>query len=181
MRYRFVLIFISIVLLALTASDLKAQTRDFMTDAEIELVRENQEVDLRIDVLIRMIDRRFAALGIATDAPKSRKKVDENWGAEPKGTKLELLTDINRLLEKAISDVDSIAARQPEKMKENKKGESVFDNAVKALAQSSIRWRPLLKKEHVASQTAQDEKLYGVTGASIEFCEQIIEASSKLK
>ncbi len=181
MKYRIVVFLIPFVLLTLNAAELRSQTRDFMTDAEIELVRENQEVDLRIDVLIRMIDRRFAALGIVTEGPKSQKKVPENWGPEPTGTRFQLLTDVNRLIEKAISDVDSVAGRQPEKMVAPKKGESVFNKAVKALVNAANRWQPLLKKENAAAQTAQDEKLYGITGASVEFCDQIIEAMAKLK
>jgi hypothetical protein len=154
-----------------------AQRRDYMTEAEVEIVRNNQDVDLRIAVLTHMIDRRFTALGIASGGSKPKKSEDD-WGEEPKGTRLELLSDIKNLLEKAIDDIDNVAARMPEKTKEEKKGENVFNKAVRSLAASSNRWIPLLKKEHDATQ---DEKILGVTAASIEFCEQVIEATSKLK
>jgi len=154
-----------------------AQRRDYLTDAEIEIVRNNQEVDTRIAVLTHMIDRRFAVLGIPTGGAKP-KKSDDEWGEEPKGSRTELFTDIKQLLEKAIDDIDNLAARMPEKTKEEKKGVNVFNKAVRDLAASANRWLPPLKKEY---EGAKDDKTRGVTAASIEFCEQIIEATSKLK
>ena len=81
-----------------------------MTEAEIEIVRVNQEVDLRIAALTRMIDRRFALLGIQTNAPKPKKSEDD-WGEEPKGSRTDFFSDIKQLLEKAIDDIDNLAAR----------------------------------------------------------------------
>jgi len=166
---------------ALTATvSAEAQRRDYLTEAEVEIVRNNQDIDLRVAVLTRMIDRRFAVIGIDTGGPKLSKKSEDDWGVEPKGTRLEILTDIRLLLEKAIDDIDSLPSRLPEKMK-NQKGDDIFAKGVRSLASSAKRWMPHLIKENAASQTAQDEKLYGTTAASIEFCEQIIEASSKVK
>src|SRR5690349_14570565 len=70
--------------------------RDYLTEEEIELVRDAQEIDLRIMVLTKAIDRRFAVLNNRT--PKEK----EEWGALPKGTRVELLIDIEKLLQKAI-------------------------------------------------------------------------------
>ena len=154
-----------------------AQRRDYMTEAEVEIVRVNQEVDLRIAALTRMIDRRFAVLGIATGAPKL-KKSDDDWGAEPTGSRPELFTDIRQLLEKAIDDIDNLAARMPEKTKEEKKGVNIFNKSVRDLAASANRWMPHLKKEYDA---AQDDKTRVAAASSIELCQQIIEATSKLK
>ena len=154
-----------------------AQRRDYMTEAEIEIVRNNQEVDLRIAALTRMIDRRFALLGISAGGNKPKKSSDV-WGEEPAGTRTEFFTDIKQLLEKAIDDIDNLAARMPEKAKEEKKGVNLFNKAVRDLAASANRWLPHLRKEH---ETAQDDKTRGATAAAIEFCEQIIDATSKLK
>ena len=154
-----------------------AQRRDYMTEAEIEIVRNNQDVDLRIAALTRMIDRRFAVLGIATGGLKP-KKSDDDWGAEPTGSRAELLSDIKRLIEKAIDDIDNLAARMPDKTKEEKKGVNVFNKAVRDLAASASRWVPPLKKEY---DTAQDDKIRVPVAAALEFCQQIIEATSKLK
>lgn len=178
MRFRF-LIFIALVLLASAVPSL-SQRRDYLTEAEVEIVRNNQEIDTRISALSRMIDRRFIVIGIDTAAGKPKKSEDD-WGPEPKGTKLEILSDIRQLLEKAIDDIDSIPGRLPEKMKDQKKGVNLFNNAVRSLASSAGRWKPYLIKEHSAAETAGDEKLYGLTAGAIELCEQIIEASAKVK
>jgi hypothetical protein len=170
-------IIFALIILGVLVGSVNAQRRDYMTEAEIEIVRNNQEVDLRIAALTRMIDRRFAVLGITTGGSKP-KRSDDDWGAEPTGTRPELFTDIRQLLEKAIDDIDNLAARMPEKTKEEKKGVNVFNKAVRDLAASANRWIPHLKKEH---DTAQDDKTRVATAAAVEFCEQIIEATSKLK
>ena len=54
----------SAAVLCVLSSTGEAQRRDYMTEAEIEVVRDSQDIDLRIDTLTKMIDRRFAALGI---------------------------------------------------------------------------------------------------------------------
>jgi ABC-type molybdate transport system substrate-binding protein len=154
-----------------------AQRRDYMTEAEIEIVRNNQEVDLRIAALTRMIDRRFALLGITTSGYKPKKSADD-WGTDPTGSRTDFFTDIKQLLEKAIDDIDNLAARMPEKTKEEKKGVNVFNKAVRDLAASANRWLPHLKKEY---ESAKDDKTRGATAAAVEFCEQIIEATAKLK
>ncbi|MGH9949746.1 MAG: hypothetical protein ACRD6X_21470 [Pyrinomonadaceae bacterium] len=166
---------------ALFAGYSHAQKRDYLTEAEIEIVRNNQDVDLRIAVLARMVDRRFAVIGIQTGGKKPSGKSSDEWGEEPKGTRLEILTDIRQLIEKAIDDIDTLVGRLPEKMKEQRKGESIFNKAVRSLAGSANRWLSLLKKEFDAAEIAKDEKIYSITAASIEFCEQIIDASSRIK
>jgi ABC-type molybdate transport system substrate-binding protein len=171
-RILFVLLIVSVLF-----GSAQAQRRDYMTEAEVEIVRNNQEVDLRIAALTKMIDRRFTALGIQTGGSKP-KKSDDEWGAEPTGSRSELLSDIKSLIEKAIDDIDNLAARMPEKTKEEKKGVNTFNKAVRDLAASANRWVPHLKKEY---DTTQDDKVRGAAAGAIEFCEQIIEATSKLK
>ncbi len=174
-------LFFAFIFLSMCASA-DAQRRDYMTGAEQEIVRNNQDIDSRISVLTKMIDRRFAALGIDTGGDKPSKLASkisgDDWGEEPKGTRLELFTDIKSLLEKTIDDIDNLAARMPEKTQEQRKGENIFDKAVRSLAKSAGRWLPHLKKEFGA---ATDAKTHGATSSSIEFCEQIIEASTRLK
>src|SRR4030095_16658785 len=153
-----------------------AQRRDYMTEAEIEIVRTNQEVDQRLFVLTQMVDRRFAALGIDTGGPKF-KKSENDWGDPPTGTRSELFSDIKSIIEKAIDDIDNLAARMPEKTKEEKKGVNTFNKAVRDLAASANRWLPHLKKEY---DTAKDDKIRGSTAGAIEFCQEIIEAPAKL-
>ena len=160
------------------ASSASAQRGDYMTASEQDVVRNNQEIDARIAVLAYMIDRRFIAMGIETKANKPSPGPDAEWGAEPKGTKPELLFDIRHLLEKAIDDIDNLAGHLPERAKEERKGVNLFNKAVKSLDASAKRWLPILKKEF---ENSRDEETNSAAATSIGFCEQIIEAAAKLK
>ena len=94
-----------------------AQTRDHLTDQETELVRFYQELDKRIDVFIKAIDRRFAIInGTAQPSTKkpAKKKGEEDepeWGELPKGTRTELLGDIAGILDEAITNLDDVSHR----------------------------------------------------------------------
>ena len=155
-----------------------AQRGDYMSPAEQDVVRNNQDIDARINVLTYMIDRRLIAMGIAVKASKPQLGPDDEWGAEPTGTKADLLRDIRYLLEKAVDDIDNLAGHLPEKSKEERKGVNLFNKAVKSLDASAKRWLPILKKEY---ENAAEEAVHTNAASSIEFCQQIIEASAKLK
>lgn len=95
-----------------------AQKRDHLTTAEIEIVRDTQELDLRTKVFIKAIERRFSALGVAAieakPAKKEKKEKDDNdWGEAPTGTRTELLADISKILEEAMSKIDDVYTRDP--------------------------------------------------------------------
>lgn len=174
------ILFVSILLIALPAA---AQRRDYLTDDEIELVRDAQEIDVRIDILTTAIDRRFEAMKIALPAIPAR-KLDEKWGAAPTGTRLELLMDVKRLLQKAIDDIDDVAEHKPRvpedgplTEKQKKKESQRFPTAVKHLAASAERYRSALKG--MVEQVA-DPLERGTILDSIDFCDQIIEAAVSL-
>lgn len=164
-----------------------AQVRDYLTIDEIELVRDRQEIDDRLEVLIGAADRRFAALKIATtpDPLKKRVATDEEWGKAPGGTRIELLNDIRLILQKAIDDLDSLAARPEsailphpdDKRKKPKTTDELFRNAVMSLASASERFKTVLEKEYEKS-TERPEK--AVIATSIDSCTQIIEASKRM-
>ena len=87
-----------------------AQTRDHLTDQESELVRFHQELDKRIEVFIKAMDRRFAILnGIAPLPAKKLAKDEPEWGDVPKGTRAELLGDIAGILDEAITNIDDVS------------------------------------------------------------------------
>jgi len=165
MKYSILLLFI--FPLFFFTSDANAQRRDYMTDAEIEIVRDSQEIDLRVDVLVKMIDRRFAVLN---NEPSPIKKNAELWGDAPKGTRLELLSDINKILMKAIDDIDQVAERKSVDAK-------MFPKAVKNLAASCNVYNTKLKMEY---DKAADEKEKGVIIGALESCEQVNQAVAKL-
>jgi hypothetical protein len=173
MKYLF-LIFIFSVVIAVPTS---AQRRDYMTDLEIELVRNNQDIDKRVDVLTKMIDRRFAAMGIEVGGWKSSEKDIEKWGDVRSGTKSELLFDIKQILQKAVDDVDDVALHNENTLTQNKIEGDLFPKAVRDLAASATRYLQALK---TMLPKTTDEKDKGLILSSIESCEAIIDSVKQL-
>lgn len=96
----------------LFATPALAQTRDHLTDQETELVRFHQELDKRIEIFIKAIDRRFAVIhGTAQPSTKKLVKDEPEWGEPPKGTRAELLSDIAGILDEAITNIDDVSRR----------------------------------------------------------------------
>lgn len=172
----FALIFSAFVILG-SSTSANAQRRDYMTDAEIELVRDAQDIDIRIEVLTKMIDRRFLAAGIDSNGWTEPKKGSEKWGDAPAGTRMELLTDIRQLLQKAVDDVDDVAEHNDNALTQNKTEGLLFPKAVRALAAAAQRYRGVLLP---LAAKITDEKEKGVALASVEMCDEIIEAVGKL-
>ncbi len=195
---------ISFIFLTLTAlfcltlfapSISKAQSRDYLTDPEIELVRDANEIDKRIDVLVKAIDRRFLVINNDTTQAKQISKDSDKWGELPTGTRLELLSDISKILQKGIDDIEDLVARKSmnDKLLENKnenenetdiytKGiiktnDKKFPTAVHNLADASRKYLPMLENFDTNSK---NEKEKGAILRSIESCNSIIEASSQV-
>ena len=154
-----------------------APRRDFVNEEEAEFIREHQEIDMRIEVLTKFIERRLAALGISGHTWSPPKKNAELWGEEPKGTKLELLYDIKRILQKAIDDIDDIASRDSTSIEGNEKTGKLFPKAVRSLSSAATRYKSIFDSE-LAKTRAEKER--GVLMDSEELCDQIIEAAAGL-
>lgn len=163
--------------IAVFAMSVDAQYRDYMTDEEIELIRDAQDIDLRIDTLSTMIDRRFTALGIDSGGATIKPKNADKWGAEPTGTPLQLFHDIRQLLQKAADDIDDIAGRNEISQAQNRMGGKLFPKAVRSLTASATRYLPLLE---TAGLNTDDHMLQGTIAKAIELCEAMIEAAKKL-
>lgn len=85
------------------------QQRDHLTEKEIDLVKANQEIDMRTEVFMRAAERRIVVL---TDPQATQKKKEEEmWGPLPKGTQLELLQDYKRILEELEEKLDDALNR----------------------------------------------------------------------
>jgi hypothetical protein len=98
--------------LLLISGSASAQTRDHLTDQETDLVRFHQELDKRIEVFIKAIDRRFAIInGTSPPAAKKLLKDEPDWGQAPKGTRTQLLGDIAEILDEAITNIDDVSRR----------------------------------------------------------------------
>ena len=165
----------SFVLYASTVAT-SAQRRDFVNDQEADLIREYQEIDRRIELLMMFIDRRLAAAGIAGNQWKQPKN-SELWGEDPKGTRVDLLYDTKRILQKAVDDIDDIASREGAAIEGNEKSGKLFPKAVRNLSAAATRFKPIFQAE-LAKATNEKEK--GLLFDSIGLCDQIIEAAATL-
>lgn len=148
----------------------QAQRRDHLTQMEVELVRDAQQIDERMKFFVKAIDRRFLVLKSNAAPAKQIEKDSEKWGELPTGTRQQLLTDIEKLLDEAISNIDDVASRD---MKSD-----FFPNAVYILADGAKEFLPQLKSE---LDKSTDEKDKGAIIGAIDYCNQIIEASAKVK
>jgi hypothetical protein len=87
------------------------QARDYLTPKEIDLVKDAQELDKRVDVFIKAANRRLVVIkGLDTNT-KELKKDAEFWGDLPVGTRSELVGDIARILDAAIDNIDDVSSR----------------------------------------------------------------------
>ncbi|HKP70621.1 MAG TPA: hypothetical protein VJV05_15145, partial [Pyrinomonadaceae bacterium] len=159
-----------LILIVVVAVPAFAQKRDYMTEPEIELIRNNQDIDKRIDVLTKMIDRRFTALGVEVGGWKQSEKDNEKWGDIRSGTKTELLYDIKQLLQKAVDDVDDVALHNDNTLAQNKVGGELFPKGVRSLAAAANRYLEPLK---ATLTKTTDERDKGLILSSIESCEAI--------
>jgi hypothetical protein len=90
----------------------QAQSRDHLTQQEVDLVKEAQILDKRIDVFIKAAERRMMVINnSATANAKQLKKDSERWGELPTGSRAELVSDIARILDEAITNIDDVSAR----------------------------------------------------------------------
>ena len=148
----------------------QAQRRDHLTEMEVELVRDAQQIDERMKVFVKAIDRRFLALKPDASRAKEIGKDLDRWGELPTGTRGQLLIDIEKLLDEAVSKIDDVASRDMTS--------DYFPNAVHILADGAGKFLPQLKTE---LDKSADEKEKGAILGAIDYCNQIIEASAKVK
>ena len=88
------------------------QTRDHLTPQEVDLVKEAQILDKRIDVFVKAADRRLLVLsGGPTANDKQLKKDSERWGELPTGSRAELVGDIAHIFDEAITNIDDVSSR----------------------------------------------------------------------
>lgn len=172
MRFTIYTLFAILLIALFMPAEASAQRRDYLTEAEVELVSDAQEIDRRVDVLVKAIDRRFIALTGDTSQLEKLEKDNETWGELPKGKRYQLLADISRILQKAVDDIDNLAMRGEEAMKSE-----LFPKAVHKLADASQRFLPQLRTQ--MDQVVEDKER-GSLLTAIDLCNQIIEASTKV-
>lgn len=132
------------------AAPVAAQRREHLTPEEIELVRDNQELDARTGVFIKAAERRLLAATNPAESEKNAPKEKEKWG-ELKGTRTQLFYDISKILEEAVVNVDDVAGRNPES--------PLLRKSLYMLAEATGRMLPALSKlrQDVTSEAESDQ------------------------
>ncbi|HEV2864493.1 MAG TPA: hypothetical protein VGX48_26065 [Pyrinomonadaceae bacterium] len=147
------------------AAPAAAQNRDHLTPEEVELIRDNQELDKRTAVFVRAAERRLLAATDPASAAKQAEKEREKWG-EVKGSRADLLYDLSRILDEAVVNVDDVAARTPES--------PLIRKSLYALSQAAGKFLPLLLP---LRDSTQEEKERDYLERAIETAEEIVEAA----
>ena len=160
----------AMVALPFFAGSAVAQTRDHLTDPETELIRFHQELDKRIEVFIKAIDRRFAIIN-GTEQPKVKKvsKEEPDWGDTPKGTRAELIGDIAGILDEAITNIDDVSRRDEKS--------PLISRSLRRLASAATGYATQLTA--MSKQTKDNDELYAIEQA-LDNANDIIQAGSKL-
>src|SRR5215218_6713265 len=88
------------------------QKRDHLTPQEVDLIKEAQILDKRIDIFVKAAERRVMVVnGTAASNAKLLKKDAERWGELPTGSRFELVGDIARIFDEAITNIDDVSSR----------------------------------------------------------------------
>ena len=146
------------------------QKRDHLTPQEVDLVKANQVLDKRIEVFIKAAERRLMVLnGTAATNAKQLKKDSEKWGELPTGSRSELVGDIARILDEAITNIDDVSSRDERN--------PLIPKALRKLASftSSImeQLKPLRSEAKTETEISSLESLN-------EYAQSILEAANKL-
>jgi hypothetical protein len=146
------------------------QGREHLTAEEIELVKDAQILDKRIDVFIKAADRRLLVLsGTAAPAAKQLKKDSETWGELPSGTRAELISDIAGIFDEAITNIDDVSARDEKN--------PLIPKALRNLAAAASRIVEQLKP---AEAQAKGDAEVSSFDQLTENAEAILQAANKL-
>jgi hypothetical protein len=146
------------------------QNREHLLPKEIERVQEAQVLDKRIDVFIKAADRRLQALHLSTgEQVKAQKKDGELWGELPTGSRAELVGDIAKILDEAITNIDDVSLRDERN--------PLIPKALRKLAAAATRITTQLKPLQSQSQSAAE---IGSFDQLTENAESIVQAAGKL-
>jgi hypothetical protein len=168
------LLLLMLVLFFCLPTSSSGQTRDYLTPAEIDLVKEAQALDKRTDVFIKAIQRRMSVL---TGAPvitpvsnsKQAKKDAELWGETPSGSRAELLGDIAKILDAGIDNIDDVSFHDEKS--------PLLSKSLRKLAAAATQL--ISQLEPMKSQVKSEAEFANLSQA-LENAESIIVAAKKL-
>ncbi len=148
----------------------RPQTRDHLTEKEVELVQEAQELGKRIDVFIKAADRRLLVIkGLDAGSAKELKKDSQFWGDLPSGSRSELLGDIAQILDEAITNIDDVSARDEKN--------PALPRTLRKLAAAASRFITQLKPLQASATDAAEVSNFE---ALLDNAETIVQAAGKL-
>ena len=147
----------------------RLQARDHLTPQEVELVREAQILDKRIDVFIKAVDRRLLVLSGGALSEKQLKKDSETWGELPTGTRAELFGDIAKIFDEGITNIDDVSARDEKN--------PLIPKALRKLAAAASRTVEQLKPLQPQARDGAEASSFA---SLVEHAEEIVQAASKL-
>lgn len=183
-RFLFISAALTLAMLSLATTHAYGQ-RDYFTSEELELVRDAQDIDLRIKVLTHAIDRRLILLKLGPETPVKEVKESDKWGPPPTGSRPQLLSDVKRILQKAVDDIDDTSAhsgttmaRTIENQTKKDKLDPPFARALRELDSAAARYKPILKSELDRSTSPKDN---GPLLDALDLCNEITEAAAKLR
>jgi len=170
-RASILLLTVGLIFTLFTPGEIRAaQARDHLTEQEVELVKDAQILDKRIEVFIKAADRRMLVLsGAAATSAQQSKKDAELWGALPTGTRAELIGDIARIFDEAITNIDDVSSRDEKN--------PLIHKALRNLAAAATRIVGQLKP--LQPQLKGDSEL-STFDQLVENAESIIQAANKL-
>ena len=146
-------------------SSTNAQRRDHLTPEEVELIRDNQELDKRTAVFVKAAERRLLAVTDPPTAARQAEKDKDKWG-EVKGSRAEMFYDLSKILDEAVVNVDDVAARTPES--------PLLRKSLYTLSQAAGKFLPLLAP---LRDSAQEGPERDHRERAIETAQEIVEAA----
>jgi acyl-CoA reductase-like NAD-dependent aldehyde dehydrogenase len=160
------------------------QKRDHLTLQEVDLVKEAQLLDKRIDVFVKAAERRMMVITGATPTgadAKQFKKDSERWGELPAGSRAELVSDIARILDEAITNIDDVSSRDERN--------PLIHKSLRKLAQSVntiiTRLKPLAAEAksdaEVASFELLNEDAQSILAAANKLPPEVLDKKAKKK
>ena len=127
-------------------------------------------LDKRIEVFVKAVERRMRVItGSTTDTAKQQKKDTELYGDLPTGTRTELVGDIAKILDEAVTNIDDVSAHDEKN--------PLIPKALRILAKEVThvveQLRPLQTQAKDDAEIASFEYL-------IQNAEPILEAANRL-
>ncbi|HKP72887.1 MAG TPA: hypothetical protein VJT82_08120, partial [Pyrinomonadaceae bacterium] len=158
---------LALLVTTLLPSPLAAQNRkrEFLTPQEVEMVADTQELDKRSALFVKIAERRLLAITDPQAAATQQAKDAAAWGELPKGTRADLLSDLARIFDEAIDNIDDVATRAP--------SSPTLHKSVKKLAEASSRF--LSQLTPLRDKTDDDER--EALEQAIDNLQQILEAN----